>query len=140
MILNLNYEKDREVFHKKTEEYLSSRCTIELTKKHGQRTLSQNSYLHLILGWFANEYGCTLDEVKVRFFKRKVNPNIFLKEGKRGDYVLRSSKELTTKEMTDAIDRFRNWSASEAGIYLPSPNETEFLSHIQREITNNKYI
>lgn len=140
MILNLNYEKDREIFLKKTSEYLSSHSTVELTKKHEQRSINQNSYLHLILGWFANEYGCTLDEVKVRFFKRKVNSNIFLKEGKKGDYVLRSTRELTTKEMTDAIDRFRNWSASEAGIYLPFPNETQFLNHIQREISNNKFI
>lgn len=140
MILNLNYEKDREIFLKKTSEYLSSHSTVELTKKHEQRSINQNSYLHLILGWFANEYGCTLDEAKVRFFKRKVNSNIFLKEGKKGDYVLRSTRELTTKEMTDAIDRFRNWSASEAGIYLPSPNETQFLNHIQREISNNKFI
>ena len=140
MILNLKYEKDRETFSKKFTEYLSASCIVELTKKHEQRTINQNSYLHLILGWFANEYGCTLDEVKVRFFKRKVNSNIFLKEGKKGDYVLRSTRELTTKEMTDAIDRFRNWSASEAGIYLPSPNETQFLNHIQREISNNKFI
>ena len=140
MILNLKYEKDREIFLKKTQEYLSSSSTVELTKKNPQRSISQNSYLHLILGWFADYYGCTLDEAKVRFFKNKVNPEIFLREGKRGDYVLRSTKELDSKEMSLAIDRFRNWVACEFGEYIPEANETEHLNCIQRKISNNKFI
>ena len=33
--------------------------------------------------------------------------------------------------MTIAVDRFRDWSSIESGIYLPSPNETEFLKEIR---------
>lgn len=59
------------------------------------------------------------------------------RKGKEVTY-LRSSAELTTGEMTLSIDRFRNWSASVAGIYLPSSSERDFLIHIQQAIENNK--
>ena len=59
------------------------------------------------------------------------------KKGKEVTY-LRSSAELTTGEMTLSIDRFRNWSASVAGIYLPSANEQQMLIFAQQEIERNK--
>lgn len=40
--------------------------------------------------------------------------------------------------MTTAIQRFRNWSSMEAGIYLPEPSDQEFLDHIQNEIERHK--
>lgn len=40
--------------------------------------------------------------------------------------------------MTTAIERFRNYSVAQAGIYLPAPNENQFLIHIQQEIERNK--
>ena len=51
---------------------------------------------------------------------------------------LRSSAELTTAEMSLSIDRFRNWSASVAGIYLPSANEQQMLVYAQQEIERNR--
>lgn len=59
------------------------------------------------------------------------------KKGKEVTY-LRSSAELTTGEMTLSIDRFRNWSASVAGIYLPAANEQQMLIYAQQEIERNK--
>lgn len=47
--------------------------------------------------------------------------------------VIRSSSEIDTKQMTQAIDKFRNWSSKEAGIYLPDANEDQFLEHIRQE-------
>lgn len=60
-----------------------------------------------------------------------------IKKGKEVTY-LRSSAELTTGEMTLSIDRFRNWSASVAGIYLPAANEQQALIYAQQEIERNK--
>ena len=59
---------------------------------------------------------------------------------KKGNEVtyLRSSAELTTGEMTLSIDRFRNWSASVAGIYLPAANEHQMLIYAQQEIQRNQ--
>ena len=114
-----------------------SACTIELKKKV-KRTYRQNNYLHLILSWFAAETGYTLEDVKREYFKKHCNPNIFIREtkGKLGEIAsIRSSSDLDSKEMTIAIDRFRDWSSKEAGIYLPEANEDEFLKHIEIEIS-----
>ncbi len=141
MIYNLNNDFDRPKFIDRVKALLDKRVTVELVEKKQKRTTSQNSYLHLLLGYFATEYGCSLDEVKVRFFKNVCNPEIFkatkIHRGREIDY-LRSSSELSTAEMTTAIERFRNWSASEAGIYLPAPNEEDFLLFVQQEIERQK--
>lgn len=48
------------------------------------------------------------------------------------------SRYLTTAEMTTAIERFRNWSSAEAGVYLPSPDEQAFLQSIEIEMLRQK--
>lgn len=115
---------------------------VEVRRKAPQRSLNQNRYLHLILGFFGSEYGLSLDEVKVDIFKRECNRDLFEREAtnKKGRTVkyLRSSAELNSAEMTLAIERFRNWSASVAGIYLPSPNEQQFLAYCEQEIERNR--
>ena len=113
-----------------------SACIIELKKKQ-KRTYKQNKYLHLILSWFAIETGYTLEYVKREFFKKLCNRDIFeiIRDGKLGEVKdWRSSADLDSKESTIAIERFRNWS-SEEGIYLPAPNEDEFLMNIEIEIS-----
>jgi hypothetical protein len=114
-------------------------ATVELTEKKPSRSLRQNSYLHLILGWFAMNYGETLDYVKQEFFKRTVNPDIFVYQRvnqKTGEIrqALRSSRDLDTREMTVAVERFRDWSAKEAGIYLPAPNEEKYLVQAMKDL------
>ena len=115
---------------------------MEVKKKLPNRTLAQNSYLHLLLGYFGSEYGCSLDEAKIDFYKRTCNHDLFERKtvNKKGNEVtyLRSSAELTTGEMTLSIDRFRNWSASVAGIYLPAANEHQMLIYAQQEIQRNQ--
>ena len=121
-------------------EYLKDKgATVELTEKKPLRSIKQNRYLHLILGLFALEYGETLDYVKSEFFKLTANPEIFVYERvnqKTGEVrsALRSSADLDTREMTIAIERFRNWSSQTAGIYLPAPNEDKFLEQIARDL------
>ena len=111
---------------------------VELNEHKPRRTTPQNSYLHLLLGMFAMETGNTLEVVKQEYFKRLVNPDLFV-ERRHDKYlgeieVLRSSRDLDTGDMTTAIERFRNWAAAEADIYLPAPNEQEFLDSIEREM------
>ena len=111
---------------------------VEIKKKHRQRSSSQNSYLHVCLGYYASEFGYTIEEVKQDIFKRQLNKDIFEVErvNRRGQKVrrLRSSRDLDTAEMTTAIERFRNWSSAVAGLYIPSPNETEALFEAQRQM------
>lgn len=115
---------------------------VELTEKKARRSNQQNAYLHVILGYFAMETGNTLEWVKQQYFKKLVNAEIFIRE-QDDKYlgrlkVLRSSADLDSAEMTTAIDRFRNWASSEAGIYLPSPNEEEMLSLMEVELSRYK--
>ncbi len=122
---------------------LDKKATIELTEKKPKRTIKQNSYLHLILGWFGFEFGYTLEEVKQDIFKKIVNPVIFY-EGEFGELVpiqrWRSTASLDTRELTIAIDNFRDYASREAGIYLPSPDEKDFLDEIYIELKNNNTI
>lgn len=50
---------------------------------------------------------------------------------------MRSSSELDTAEMTQAIERFRNWAASE-GIYIPSADEERMVQLMEIEVSRNK--
>ena len=142
MIYNLSNPYEQQGFLDHVTKLLEAGAMVELKKKSPKRSLAQNAYLHLILGYFGSEYGASMDEVKVVFFKRECNRDIFERESvnKKGKTVkyLRSSAELTTAEMTLAIERFRNWSASVAQIYLPSPNEEQFLAYCEQEIERNK--
>lgn len=142
MIFNLSNEFEHERFKEYVNKLYKGKAIVEVKKRLPNRSSSQNRYLHLLLGFFACETGYSLDEVKVDFFKRLCNKQIFeeTKVNKKGYEVksLRSSSTLSTGEMTTAIERFRNWSSSERGIYLPSPNEHQFLVYIEQEIERNK--
>lgn len=142
MIFNLNNPFEHDRFKEYVNQLYKQRAIVEVKKKHPNRTLAQNSYLHLLLGYFGSEYGCSLDEAKVDFYKRTCNRDLFERKtvnryGKEVTY-LRSSAELSTGEMTLSIDRFRNWSAAQAGIYLPAANEHQMLVYAQQEIERNK--
>lgn len=138
MIYDLCNPYDREKFKRRVNALYQRQNVVELSEHKPRRSTPQNSYLHLLLGMFAMETGNTLEFVKQEYFKRLVNPDLFV-ERRYDKYlgeieVLRSSRDLNTEEMTTAIERFRNWSASEADIYLPAPNEQEFLDSIEREM------
>ena len=141
MLYNLSNPHELEKFTTKAQWLAAKGGVVELTEKK-QRTLRQNSYLHVILSFFACEYGCSADEAKLDLFKRQCNSELFIvnKTNKKGDEIktLRSSTELTTAEMTTAIERFRNWSSAVAGIYLPDANEHQFLLYCQQEIERNR--
>ena len=142
MIFDLNNEYQIPKLKEYVKKLIANKAVIEVKKKLPNRTITQNNYLHLLLGYFGSEYGCSLDEAKIDFYKRTCNRDLFERKAinKKGKEIiyLRSSAELSTGEMALSIDRFRNFSSSEAGIYLPSPNEREFLIYIKQEIENNK--
>ena len=116
-------------------------AVIELTEKTN-RSLNQNSYLHLLFGIFAIEYGCSIRFVKDRFFKETVNQELFVTKRRDkilGDIIeLRSSADLTVEEMVTAIDRFKIWSSQEAGIFLPDSFTKEERYELERLIDRNK--
>lgn len=109
---------------------------VELREVTG-RTRAQNRYLHLVLGVVAIDTGNTLAYTKDVYFKRLVNPDIFVNEvndlfaGKVK--TVRSTTELSVEQMKTAIDRFKKWAA-ENGIYIPEPEDEERLKDIEMEM------
>ena len=137
-LYDLNNPIDKQKAISKMKNALEKKCVIELKEKRN-RTLRQNSYLYLILTWFGLEYGCSTGFAKHEYFKKEVNIDIFAIRNKQGNLIdLKSTKDLDTVEMTTAIDKFRNWSGQE-GIYLPSPDEKEFLKEIELQESRNRY-
>lgn len=142
MKLRLNLNQDITKFLAYCDKLLKAGAFIEIKIILPIRSNQQNRYMHLIFAWFAIEYGETTEYVKQVIFKRDVNQEIFKREyvnRKTGEVRedWRSTADLDSKELTIAIERFRNWS-SKGGIYLPAPNEQEYLKHIQIEIDRNK--
>lgn len=117
---------------------------FEIKEKRPMRSLNQNRYLHLILTWYALEYGETVEYIKQEVFKKQVNPELFRTEfinQKTGEIRddWKSTADLDTKQMTEAIDRFRNYASKEAGIYLPEPNDLASMQQIEHEISKQKH-
>lgn len=125
MKYNLSKELDAQNLRSKIEYHLAKKNTIELKKVVNKRSNPQNRYLHLILTVFAINTGYTVSESK-KMYKSKYNPDIYIYE-KKGTKFLRSSADLDTKEMTVSIDRFRNFVSQEFGVYIPSPDEHNFM-------------
>lgn len=141
MVYNLELEYDRQRYLARVKHLLDIKGVVELTEKR-QRTLTQNSYLHVILGAFAMETGNTLEYVKDAYFKRFVNRDIFITSKvdflTRGQLeTVRSSRDLSKEEMTTAITRFRNWAADN-GIYLPSPEDEKRIRDIEIDMERHK--
>ena len=149
MIYNPKNQLHRKQAIDKLNYFITKGKRFELKAKQDKRSISQNSYLHLILTWFGLETGYTLEEVKQDIFKKIVNSATFYEgefEGKiKGLKVerWRSTASLDTLEMTLAIDRFRDFSSRECGIYLPEPSDLVSLQELENEISkfnNQQYL
>ncbi|MBD5585349.1 MAG: hypothetical protein HDQ88_09725 [Clostridia bacterium] len=138
MLYDLTNDLQAENFKKRCNMLFKKKCIVELTEKKPQRTLRQNAYLHAALGYFGLQTGYRLDEVKDWYFKETCNPDLFVRRvtdvitGTERK-VLRSSSELDTEQMTLAIERFRNWAADVAGVYIPSPDEHRLVEQMEME-------
>lgn len=135
---NLRNPYDVEKFKERVAEMEQRGDCVELTRKSPQRSLSQNNYLHLIIGYWAQEFGYSLEQAKLQFFKLKCNRDIFVVEkiNKHGEKIkyIRSSRTLDTQDMSLAITRFRNWSSAECNFYLPEANEKGMLLYAQQQV------
>ena len=142
MIYNLSSPLDKANFLLRAEKLAESGVIVDLTEKKPRRSLPQNKYLHVILAYFGAQTGNTLEWVKQQYYKKLVNPDLFIRE-KEDKYlgrikVLRSSADLDTSEFSLSIERFRNWAAQEAGIYIPSADEAILIQQMEIEIERNK--
>ena len=141
MLYNSNKPIDAQRAIEKIKHFIKNKKVFELKEKRKRRSINQNSYLHLILSGFALETGYTTEEVKQDIFKKIVNPVMFY-EGEFGELVKierwRSTASLNTQEMTLCIDRFRDYAAKEAGVYLPEPKDLSMLEDLEIQVNNQK--
>lgn len=142
MIYNTSNPLDKANFLLRANKLAESGKIVELTEKKPRRSLPQNKYLHVILAYFGTQTGNTLEWVKQQYYKKLVNPDLFIRE-KEDKYlgkikVLRSSADLDTSEFSLSIERFRNWAAQEASIYIPSADEAILIQQMEIEIERNK--
>ena len=141
MLYDLKNPLDRERFKRRCNALFKKQGIVELSEKT-IRSNQSNRYLHLILGYLAMETGNTLEYVKEVFYKRTANKDIFvrIKDDELLGQIeyLRSSASLSQEEFSTSIDRLRDWSSQVAGIYLPSPNEEQFLASIEVEMSRYK--
>jgi hypothetical protein len=140
MLYNLKNAFELEKFRDKVVELQNKGAMVEMKEKRS-RSLSQNAYLHTMLSYFALQFGYSLEETKVHFYKLVVNKDIFVRTGTdkfTGELYtyLRSSSELSKDEMSESIERFRSWMKEEAGLNFPSSEEYIALLHIQHDIEN----
>ena len=142
MVYNLTNPLDVQNAKTRLELLIKRGCIVELTEKKPKRSLNQNAYLHFLLGYFASQTGNTLEWVKQQYYKKLCKPDIFI--GERDDLFLgrvkyvRSSADLRVDEMNLSIERFRNWSANEAGIYLPDATSEAELASLAIEVERYK--
>ena len=142
MVYDTSNPLDKANFLLRAKKLAESGKVIELTEKKPRRSLPQNRYLHVLLAYFGTQTGNTLEWVKQQYYKKLVNPDLFIRE-KEDKYlgkikVLRSSADLDTSEFSLSIERFRNWTSQESGIYLPSADEYIIIQQMEIEIERNK--
>lgn len=133
MLYNLADYSDIERIRLKLESDIKRGAVVEYARKE-QRTPNQNRYLHCILGVVAMETGNDLQFTKEQYFKKLVNPDAFIRYKEdaiagRVEYLL-STRDLSSEQMADAIDRFKRWAA-ENGIYIPDPEDASRLQDIE---------
>jgi len=123
MIYDLTNPLHRKQFVTRANRMLAKKCTNAVLADETKRTINQNSYLHVLIRIMALSTGVKESYAKSVYFKQLANPDLFILETEdpvTGNSIqsLRSSSELTTDEMSVAINNFRRW-AEENGYYLP---------------------
>lgn len=69
MIFNLNNSFEHDRFKEYVNQLYKQKAIVEVKKKLPNRTLAQNSYLHLLLGYFGSEYGAVSTKQKLIFIR-----------------------------------------------------------------------
>lgn len=104
------------------------------------RSLKQNAYLHLIMGYLGMEIGEPMDVVKEMY--KMVNKNIYYRQHEVFGVKFkapRSSADLDVNEMRISIDNFREWSEKN-GYPLPLATDNEWLRSIENKMEESGYL
>lgn len=136
MKYNTAVEREKQDAQAYLDKLVASKSIVEIKKVSRNRSLKQNSYLHLLLGAFGNHFGYTIEEAKLIY--KEVNKNIYYYK-KKDRIFIRSSADLSVDEMKKTIDHFREVSAAQ-GCDLPLATDQDWLRSIENMIEQNNYI
>lgn len=123
MNYDLSIKEERKKFIQRANCLLKKQRNNVCLKDESNRTLNQNSYIHVLCRIMASETGTTEAYAKQVYFKEMANSDIFCtvtKDTLTGQMVklVRSTCDLTIPEMRKAITNFRIW-AQDNGYSLP---------------------
>ena len=118
MIYDTSQELEVNKLLSRLDALLSKKCIIELTEKKNNRTVSQNSYLHVCITLFAIESGDNLEDAK-QLLKRACH---FMHTFDGDKIKTKQTSKLDTKQMTNFIEWIRTFSAMQ-GNYIPTADE-----------------
>lgn len=139
MLLNLSIPAELNKAKVYFDKLASDGAKIELKKISPPRSVNQNSYIHVLFTLWGNHFGYTVEEAK-QVVKTELGYT-YIKEGIL--FMVRTSG-MDSKELTELIDKFRNWSAHQ-GCYLPTSEEYllrhfDYTQEIERaEIMQKRY-
>lgn len=113
---------------------------VIIEKYHAQRSLSQNSLLHVWLGIIAEEMGVDDIEEPKYYLKEKFlkvpltdkNGNEIADENGEVMMVVKDTSALNKLEFGEFMDKVNRWSLEFLNCSLPAPNE-------QQELAINNY-
>jgi hypothetical protein len=135
MKYNLKNKPEQQAAFDYLKQLVEKEAIAVVKKVNPKRSLSQNNYLHLIIGAFGQHFGYTMEEAKQIY--KEMSPNLY-QYRKKGRTFLRSSAELNKEEMAKSIDRFMEKS-KEAGYPLPLATDQEWIRQIENEIERSGY-
>ena len=123
MNYDLTLKEDRRKFIVRANKLLKSQRDNVSLVDESNRTLNQNSYLHVLCRILAQDIGTSEKYAKQVYFKELSNSELFCRVTKdplTGEMLrtVRSTSELTIPEMSQAIDNFILWAADK-GYRLP---------------------
>lgn len=111
---------------------------VEIKVVRPTRSLKANAYYHLLLQICGSEWGYSLAEMKV-IHKRDISPGVFI-YWKNDKVFTKSSADLNSKELSDAIEQLKKYSA-EQGLVLPEPTDEDAMRHWEKQIQiNERYL
>lgn len=86
------------------------RITVTVGRQRKQRSIPQNSYLHLIIKMLGDHLGYELEEMKGII---------------KWVFKVKHTSELSTVEDEELCEQIRRWAIKEFDFYIPNPNEVE---------------
>lgn len=125
MQYNLSSQLDVARIQERLNALLKKGAVVELTEK-AFKTPNQNRYAYLLMGMVGLEVGEPLEYVKVEYFKKLCNRDIFVGQIEE----IRSFTDLSMEETSLAIDRFKRWGR-EQGWVMPDPCDEQLLKEIE---------